>query len=148
MTAPIAKISQICLTKMLLTYNLTNVPVIRSQLFIPLILRNHVGILILKSMPSIILSHILTGIQTLCYSLFRIMANFKDLSLASAIFLNCLQQEYLRALSSSTTREYLMSMILCPFSTYILAKLGQHAAKTMIFKTAMYRSSILLSRLL
>ena len=152
MTAPIAKISQICLTKMLLTYNvihcLIDVPVIRSQLFIPLIVRNHVGILILKSMPPIILSHILTGIQTLCYSLFRIMANFKDLSLASAIFLNCLQQEYLRALSSSTTREYLMSMILCLFSTYILAKLGQHAAKTMIFKTAMCRSSILLSRLL
>ena len=95
MTAPIAKISQICLTKMLLTYNLTDVPVIRSQLFIPLILRNHVGILILKSMPPIILSHILTGIQTLCYSLFRIMANFKDLSLASAICLNCLQQENL-----------------------------------------------------
>jgi len=77
---------------MLLTDNvfhcLTDVSVIRSQLFIPLILRNHVGIL------------------------------------------------------------YLKSMMLCIFSTYILAKLGQPAAKTMIFKTAMCRSSILLSRLL
>ena len=152
MTAPIAKISQICLTKMLITYNvihcLTDVPVIISQLFIPLILRNHVGILVLKSMSPIISSHILTGIQTSCYLQYRIMANFKDLSLAYTIFLNCLQQEYLRALSSSTTREYLMSMILCLFSTYILAKPGQHAAKTMVFKTVMCRSSIPLSRLL
>lgn len=155
MTAPIAKLSQLCLTKMFFNYNVTQyvttVPVIRSQLLIILILHHHVQSeidVLLQSILPLIHSLLIHGTNLMYLLACELKLHSMDLMKASIAFINCLQQEYTRILTMKVTTDYLKSMTMCLITVYLLANLGRRIAKTKIFKAATNTTSILLSRLI